>query len=109
MCGYNYTRKHTAEVAANWLKNLKRTTTFLWRPRKVRTSDGWVWGGSWAIVGADNEWHNMDKEHFYRELGLEVPRNVPENLAATLKKAGYKVHDEGLAVTVVFIKKGGLA
>lgn len=50
MCGYNYTRKHTAEVAANWLKNLKRTTTFLWRPRKVRTSDGWVWGGSWAIV-----------------------------------------------------------
>lgn len=109
MCGYNYTRKHTAEVAANWLKNLKRTTTFLWRPRKVRTSDGWVWGGSWAIVGADNAWHNMDKEHFYKELGLEVSRNVPNSLAATLMKAGYKVHDEGQAVTVVFIKKGRIA
>lgn len=109
MCGYNYTRKHTAEVAANWLKNLKRTTTFLWRPRKVRTCDGWVWGGSWAIVGADNAWHNMDKDHFFKCLGLNVRSCDRATLSGELQKAGYKVHDEGQAVTVVFIKKGRIA
>ena len=107
MCGYNYTKKHAAEIAANWLKELKRTTTFLWRPRKVRTSDGWYWGGSWAIVGADNEWHNIDKYVFFEKLGVNVSPSDCLSFGATLQKAGYKVHDEELAVTVVFVKKGG--
>ena len=103
MCGYNYTRKHTAEVAANWLKpDMKRTTTFLWRPRKVWNEDGWSWGGSWAIVGADNEWHNFDKDYFYQCLGIEIKPCECDTLAATLQRHGFKVHDETLAVTVIF-------
>lgn len=103
MYRYKYTRKYTAEVAANWLKpDMKRTTTFLWRPRKVFNSDGWYWGGSWAIVGADNEWHNLDREHFYKCLGIKPDPHFNPNLASTLKRAGFKVHDETLAVTVIF-------
>lgn len=51
MYRYKYTRKYTAEVAANWLK---------------------------------------PDPHFN------------PNLASTLKRAGFKVHDETLAVTVIF-------
>ena len=101
---HNYTRKYSAEVAAHWISpDMKRTTTFLWRPRKYRDSDGsQYWGGSWAIVGADNEWHNIDQYHFYKCLGLKVSPSDNPTLAATLKKAGFRVHDETLAVTVVF-------
>ena len=103
MVGYNYTKKYTAEVAANWLKpDMRRTTTFLWRPRKVYNSDGWLWSGSWAIIGADNEWHNLDREHLYKCLGIEVEPSSNNPLAATLKSAGFRVHDETLAVTVIF-------
>ena len=100
---YKYTRKYTAEVAANWIKpDMKRTTTFLWRPRKCYNSEGWHLGGSWAIVGADNEWHNLDLDYFYKCLGLELSPSDNPTLAATLKKAGFRVHDENLAVTVIF-------
>lgn len=98
MYGYKYTRKHTAEVAAHWLSDdMRRTTTFIWKPRKKPYI-----GGSWCIVGADNKLHGFDREYFYECLGIEVSKEDNPCLSASLKRAGYRVHDEGIAVTVIF-------
>lgn len=46
MLDKNKDKKYLAAIAANWITELKRSTTFLWKPRKVRVDDsGWVWGG----------------------------------------------------------------
>ena len=102
MLDKNKDKKYLAGVAANWIKELHRSTTFLWKPRKVRVDgSGWKWGGDWCIVGTDNEWHKIDLDTFFAKMGIKVDN---PRLAETLENAGYQVVDESLAVTVVCVK-----
>ena len=105
MLDKNKDKKYLAGVAANWIKELHRSTTFLWKPRKVRVDgSGWKWGGDWCIVGTDNEWHKIDLDTFFAKMGIEVKMGDIPRLAETLKNAGYQVVDESIAVTVVCVK-----
>lgn len=105
MLDKNKDKKYLAAIAANWITELKRSTTFLWKPRKVRVDDsGWVWGGDWCIVGSDSEWRKIDLDTFFAKMGIKVKRGDNPRLAETLEKAGYQVVDETLAVTVVCVK-----
>ena len=102
-------RKHFAEVAANWIKEGTGVTLIEWKRHTQNPYNGYTPYYTRAIRNARGEQADIDVRHFCDTLGAEhCYPDTGKNLCDVLKEAGYTCFDEGDAGLVVIHAKNPL-
>lgn len=101
----NETRRHYAEIAANWI-NTGTGATLLERKRHTQNPcDGWTPYYNWAIRTADGELADIDVGRFLTLLGID---GYGIALCQSLKAAGITYYDHGAGGLTIIEKRNPL-
>ena len=104
----NKTRRHYAEVAANWINTCDGATLLELKRHTQNPYAGWTPYFNWAIRNAEGELADIDEGRFCELLGI-VPANIlGGTLFTVLKHNGYTVYDHGTGGLTILNKRNPL-